>query len=156
MKNISIIIPVLNEQDNIQVLVERLNKTLSSHSITYEIIFIDDNSTDHTREIIQGLFQTYPTIRVHVKKGVKGKAQSLSEGFAYAIYNTICMIDGDLQYPPEAILEMMKTIECGKADIVIANRKEKRTGLSRKIISNIYNFFLINFYIISILIYSLG
>src|SRR5438477_12455090 len=107
--SISIIIPTWNEEGNIKTLVERINMAMKRTSITYEIIFVDDYSTDHTREIIQELSKKFH-IRLLMKNGVKGKAQSLLEGFAAAQYELICMIDADLQYPPEAIPEMIMKI----------------------------------------------
>lgn len=139
MKNfITIVIPTWNEQDNIQPLLERIDIALSN-LYTYEVIFVDDHSNDKTQEIITGLSSQYP-VRFYTKKGKKGKSQSLIEGFSYAHYDLICMIDADLQYPPEAIPEMIKKIENG-ADVVVANRKEKQISFKRKIIGNIYRTF---------------
>ncbi|HSW97551.1 MAG TPA: glycosyltransferase family 2 protein, partial [Candidatus Saccharimonadales bacterium] len=121
---ISIIIPVLNEQDTVQALVERIAQTAFLYTFAYEIIFVDDHSTDKTREIITNLAIKYP-VYLHTKQGKRGKNQSLLEGFSQAQYDVLCMIDGDLQYPPENLPKMMEKIENG-ADIVVANRKKKR------------------------------
>lgn len=123
MIGISIIIPILNEESNIRPLIERIQQAVSGLSIPYEIIFIDDHSTDHTKTVIEQYLPSYPIV-LRTKKGKAGKAQSLLEGFAYARYNLLCMIDGDLQYPPEAIPSMIQKIIDG-ADVVVTERKIK-------------------------------
>ncbi len=135
-KKVSIIIPAKNEEGNIQLLVERIDNALTPLNIWYEIIFIDDHSTDNTRRIIQALSYLYQ-VSLHIKKGVPGKAQAIIEGFSYAKYDIICMIDADLQYPPEAIPSMLQKLIKG-ADIVVANRDEKQLSFSRKIISKTF------------------
>jgi cellulose synthase/poly-beta-1,6-N-acetylglucosamine synthase-like glycosyltransferase len=140
MNNISIIVPILNEQENLHPLLDRISKVLSAYAIEYEIIFIDDHSTDKSREFIEKLAQSYP-VQLYIKQGRKGKAQSLIEGFAHAKYNQICMIDADLQYPPEAIPDMLKKLSNNEADIVIANRSKNEAGYMRQFISDLYQFF---------------
>lgn len=136
MNNLSIIIPTRNEKNNIIPLIKRIHSSLTSLSIDYEIIFIDDISTDGTRDAINSMSPFYP-ISLHKKKGKIGKANSLIEGFSYAKYDLLCMIDADLQYPPEAIPEMLSKISAG-ADIVVAERKEQQVSLIRKFCSEIY------------------
>jgi glycosyltransferase XagB len=137
MKKISIVIPTLNEQKNIEPLVKRIDDVMADHNIGYEIIFVDDNSTDGTWDKIYSLIPTYP-ISLYKKVGKKGKAQSLIEGFSYAKYGLIAMIDADLQYPPEAIPSMIAKTMKG-ADIVVANRNEAKVGFKRRFISRVYS-----------------
>lgn len=137
MQQLSVIIPTYNEEENVLQLVERIHAALSLDRIVYEIIFIDDHSTDRTEAFIKTLIQNYP-IKLFLKKGAKGKAQSLIEGFKEANYDLICMIDADLQYPPEAISQMVKKITEG-ADVVVANRKEKQAGILRTFVSDSYS-----------------
>ncbi|MBU4016219.1 glycosyltransferase family 2 protein [Patescibacteria group bacterium] len=137
LNTISIIVPVRNEQGNIQLLVDRIEKTAVLNSLTYEVVFIDDHSTDKTQEIIKTLANQLP-ISLFLKKGKRGKAQSLIEGFKFAKYDTICMIDADLQYPPEAIPEMLKKLD--EFDIVVANRKTRHVSTTRKYLSQLYTF----------------
>lgn len=126
-------IPVWNEEKNVWALTERLDLALRGQKIDYELIFIDDHSTDKTCQIIKSLAKRYP-LSHYLKKGNKGKAHSLLEGFTYARYNLIGVIDGDLQYPPEAIPQMMAKIKAG-ADIVVANRQHYQDSRFRKILS---------------------
>lgn len=134
-KAISIIIPTWNEEKNVALLVKRLHRALSQHQISYELIFVDDHSTDRTIASLKILKRQYP-IALYMKQGQKGKAQSLLEGFTKAKYSVIGMIDADLQYPPEAIPEMIAKL--GEADIVVAERKEFQAGILRRVISRAF------------------
>lgn len=136
MQSVSIVIPTLNESQNIGRLIEQINKVLFYHAITYEIIVVDDHSTDNTRAIVRHLSQRFP-VTLYLKKGKAGKAQSLLEGFSYATYEVICMIDSDLQYNPEVIPSMLERIgdDC---DIVVANRNYTDASFFRKLVSRAF------------------
>lgn len=139
MKKISIVIPVWNEEKNIIPLVKRIHTSLKKAKITYELIFIDDNSTDNTLKILKKICKKYP-ISFFAKQGKKGKAFSLIEGFKKASYDVVAMIDADLQYPPEALPKMMTKIRNG-ADIVVANRSSTHTSKIRKYVSTSFRYF---------------
>lgn len=134
---ISIVIPVFNEEGSIKPLVERIHEVLSKAKIVYELIFIDDHSTDQTHNVISNLVIFHPIILVD-KQGRKGKAFSIYEGVGYAQYDVIGMIDADLQYPPEAIPGMIKALDTH--DVVVANRKKYRDSATRKLFSNTFKF----------------
>jgi cellulose synthase/poly-beta-1,6-N-acetylglucosamine synthase-like glycosyltransferase len=136
---LSVVVPAWNEVDNVVELVERIHTALTGFK--HEIIIIDDNSTDGTFEVLQTLTGAYPLI-VQRKVGKHGKAFSIIEGVHLAHYDTVAMIDADLQYPPEALPEMLNLIHQGKADIVVANRKENHTSKWRKFLTlGFRNFF---------------
>jgi cellulose synthase/poly-beta-1,6-N-acetylglucosamine synthase-like glycosyltransferase len=134
---LTLVVPVLNEASTIKPLTERINSSLNNMSISYEIYFIDDHSSDGTKAIIQQLQATYP-IQLYQKVGRPGKAQSLIEGFSYVRSPYTALIDGDLQYPPEAIPEMLRLITPGELDVVVANRQIAKTGKLRRFLSNGY------------------
>lgn len=134
-KEISIIVPTYNEVDNIEELVVRINSTFLPQNFKYEIIFIDDKSTDKTVMRINTLAKAYP-VRFFTKKGKKGKAYSLIEGFSEAIYGNIAIIDADLQYPPEALLPMVKKLVLH--DVVVANRRHYHEGFVRRVMSKAF------------------
>jgi dolichol-phosphate mannosyltransferase len=132
---LSVVIPTLNEADNITELTVRIDAALAKHGIEYELIFIDDHSTDLTVKNIERLSTAYP-IRLESKIGEKGKAFSLIQGFKLAKYPYVAMIDADLQYPPEALPDMIQMIMSDQADIVVANRQDSETGKLRRLTSN--------------------
>lgn len=141
MNKVSIVVPVWNEAKNIRSLVRQIDEVMRSNAIGYEVIFIDDHSTDSTRTVINNLKAFYP-IRLFEKVGHKGKAYSLIEGFKHAKYDVICMLDADLQYSPKFIPDMLEKIENG-ADIVVGNRKKYEAGLHRKFVSKTFNFLFV-------------
>ena len=139
MNAISVIVPTLNEVDNVRMLVERIAANFDTADLDYEVIFIDDHSTDGTQAEIVKLAIDYP-VRLRLKQGERGKAHSLLEGFAAARYDTLCMIDADLQYPPEAIVPMYQLMHSSGTDIVLTNRLDHGTSALRKLTSTGFNF----------------
>ena len=139
MKEIlSVIIPTYNEKDNITPLVERIHQTLAGRD--YEIIFVDDNSTDGTIEIAEGLATRYP-VKLFIRREEKGLATAVIHGIKQASGNIIGVMDADLQHPPEVLPRLLQAIE-GGADIVFASRYVPGGGsrgfsLSRQIISKV-------------------
>lgn len=117
-KDLSLIIPTLNEGDNIASLVQRVDGALGSRD--YEIVFVDDNSKDNTAGIIKNLSSRYP-VSVIVRKQKKGLASAVIDGMEKAEGKTIGVMDADLQHPPEVLPSLLAKIEEG-ADMVVASR----------------------------------
>jgi len=136
-KKISVVIPIFNEGGNILELIKRLNLALLKTKKPFELIFVDDNSKDNTDRIFKE-FKNNPKIITVKKDGKMGKAFSLIQGFEKATGEVIAMIDGDLQYPPEALPEMIKAL--GTADVIVANRKKYKDKTVRKLLSNTFRF----------------
>lgn len=132
MKAIDIVIPVMNEAQNAAELCRRIHASFVQSDWEYRCIFIVDPSTDGTFEVIEKLSATYPIIVRH-KQGKPGKAYSIVEGVALATTEYVTMIDGDLQYPPEAIPDMLKLTP--QHGVVIAERKVREGSLIRRIVS---------------------
>ena len=131
-QSISIVVPVFNEYGNIKQFHHQLHKTMSRCPAPYEVIYVDDNSTDGTFEWLENLPD--PHVRVVRKDGIKGKAYSLIQGFSIANGSIFVMIDGDLQYPPEKIPALVK--ELNEADVAVANREKYEDSSVRKFFSN--------------------
>lgn len=130
MAKIDIVVPVLNEQSSVEELVLRVDKAMVSSGIDYKIIFVDDRSTDNTVKVIKKLAKKYP-IALHIKQGKPGKAYSILEGSKISRARVIAMLDGDLQYPPEALPKMYFLAKTHH--IVVANRKKDELAGSRRI-----------------------
>ena len=118
-KDISLIIPTYNERDNIQPLVEQIDRVLSSRD--YEVVFIDDDSKDGTAELIKELSHKYP-IRVVVRTDKKGLASAVVDGIGYAAGGIIGVMDADLQHPPEVVPLLVAAIREDAADLAIGSR----------------------------------
>lgn len=135
---LSIVVPTLNEAGNMRNLVQRIDTALSSENIPYELIVVDDHSSDDTALITEELSTLYP-VRLSLKRGKRGKAFSLIQGFAEARHDLVLMIDADLQYPPEEIVPMYRLLQSKNADIVTTRRQVADVSLLRKLSSKIYN-----------------
>lgn len=136
MPYLDIIVPIKNEAKNLNALVNRVEQSMSSTGIKYRLIFVDDQSTDNSLAILKELKKNYP-ILVFVKKGKPGKAFSIMEGARYSKAEYLAMIDGDLQYPPEIIPEMLQLTN--QFGVVIAKRKNYQDSLLRKLFSHTFS-----------------
>ncbi len=134
-KAISIVIPTYKEKDNIQPLVERINSSLSKTD--YEIILVDDNSSDGSEELVAGLAKTYP-VRIIVRKNKRGLSSAVVDGISSSTGENVIVMDADLQHPPEVLPDIVKVL--ADHDFVMGSRYIKggspgQWKLSRKIIS---------------------
>lgn len=134
---ISVVVPTYNESENLPILVERTRRALGR--TRHEIIVVDDNSPDGTGEIAERLAKKYGNIKVIHREKKKGLASAVVDGFEHVSAPVICVIDADLQHPPEKIPELFDEIKSG-ADIAVASRYVKGGGIKewakgRKIIS---------------------
>ena len=130
--NLSILIPLLNEEESLKELYTWIIKVMQEHNYTYEIIFLDDGSTDDSWNIIEGFAQENP----HVK-GVRfmknfGKSQALHAGFAKAKGDVIITMDADLQDSPEEIHGLYEMITKGKYDLVSGWKKKRYDSVVAK------------------------
>ncbi|MFV8322439.1 glycosyltransferase family 2 protein [Flavobacterium sp. LS2R12] len=130
--NLSILIPLLNEEESLNELYNWIIKVMQSHNYTYEIIFLDDGSTDNSWTIIEGFAQENPNV-----KGVRfmknfGKSQALHAGFAKAKGDVIITMDADLQDSPEEIPGLYDMITNGKYDLVSGWKKKRYDSVVAK------------------------
>ena len=108
--DISVVIPLLNEDESLNELYDWIAKVMQSNRYSYEILFIDDGSTDTSWEVIENLSQKNPNV-----KGIKfqknyGKSQALNAGFKEVNGNVIITMDADLQDSPDEIPEFYTMI----------------------------------------------
>jgi len=122
MQGISIIIPTLNEVDNIEDLLSRIVTTIKNNQLQEtEIIIVDDGSTDGTLDHIKKWQEKYP-INLILRANKKGLASAVIEGARVAENENVLVIDGDLSHPPEMIPELLSPIDSGNYDLVIGSR----------------------------------
>lgn len=133
-QGLSIIIPTYNEATNICELVERITKACSVAPLAYEILFVDDHSTDATRSTIKKFAIKYP-VSLYVKEGKRGKGYSILEGAKHAQYSHIAMLDADLQYPPEILPELFAKSKI--TGIGVAKRKTYVSSWYRTVASRL-------------------
>jgi len=122
MQGVSIIIPTLNEVDNIEKLLSRIVATIQNNKLQEtEIIIVDDGSTDGTLDHIEKWKEKYP-INLILRSNKKGLASAVIEGARVAKNESVLVMDGDLSHPPEMIPELLSPITSGKYDLVIGSR----------------------------------
>jgi len=120
---VSVVVPVLNEQDNIRPLYEQITQALSG-KYGYEVIFIDDGSTDSSFSILKQLFAGDAKVRIIRFRRNFGQTAALSAGFAHARGKIIIAIDADLQNDPADIPKMIEKLNEG-FDVVSGWRKKR-------------------------------
>ncbi|SEP37678.1 glycosyltransferase family 2 protein [Mucilaginibacter sp. OK283] len=121
-KKLSVIIPCHNEQNNVGFLIQALTKTLNDTRYNFELIFVDDGSTDNTVDEIKFNANIYSNVfYVELSKNF-GKDNALKAGIAIATGNAVITMDADMQHPPQLILKMLEHWENGY-DIVYTYRE---------------------------------
>ena len=135
MKEISIIIPILNESENIKLLIPKISKNIKILKIQkYEIILVDDNSEDQIKLVVGKLRKKFKSLKLIIRrKKNKDLSKSCILGFEKSKYKNILVMDGDFQHHPKYILNLVKNINKTNCDIVVGARdltSTKKTKLS--------------------------
>lgn len=139
---VSIVAPLLNEQDNLRLLYQQLTQTLVGR-YDYEIIFVDDGSTDGSFTILAGLQKADPRVRVIRFRKNFGQTAALSAGFAHAQGKIIVAIDADLQNDPADIPAMLAKLDEG-FDVVSGWRKKRHDNAITRLLPSIIANWLIS------------
>src|SRR5450432_32664 len=139
---LSVVVPIHNEEPSILPLYDRLTAVLETIPKPFEIIFIDDASTDRSFDLLANLVETDPRLKVIRLRRNFGQTAALSAGFDEAQGNVIVSLDGDLQHAPEDIPALLLKIEEGY-DIASGWRKDRvDNAIMRKIPSKIANWLM--------------
>ncbi|MCU0430751.1 MAG: glycosyltransferase family 2 protein [Cytophagaceae bacterium] len=139
MLDISIVIPQLNEEESLPELTAWIERVMKEYQYSYEVLFIDDGSTDNSWEVIQKLSATNPMI-----KGIRfnrnyGKSAALHVGFQATSGKVVFTMDADLQDSPDEIPEMYKMITEQGFDIVSGWKKKRYDPISKTIPTKLFN-----------------
>ena len=138
--DISIIVPLLNEAESIPELFAWIGRVMEQNNFSYEVIFVDDGSTDDSWKIIEGLKADNPEI----VKGIKfrrnyGKSPALFCGFERAQGDVVITMDADLQDSPDEIPELYRMITEDKYDLVSGYKQKRYDPLSKTIPTKLFN-----------------
>jgi len=137
--DLSVVFPVFNEEENVPILLDEIAKALDGRGWTYEIIAVDDGSRDRSLEVLRAEKAKHPTLRIITFEKNSGQTAALDAGWRAARGTYVVSLDADLQNDPADIPRMMKTIEEGRADMVIGVRVNRQDTWSRKMQSRIGN-----------------
>lgn len=137
--DISIFIPVYNEEENIKLLQDRIDKAMADHKFSYEVIYADDGSTDRSYEILEEIAAKNKDIKVIKFRRNHGQTAAMSAGIDAATGKVLIPMDSDLQNDPIDIPRLMEKINEGY-DVVSGWRKDRKdTFINRKLPSMIAN-----------------
>ena len=117
---VSVIIPTFNERDNVALIAEAVGKALTD--ITFEIVFVDDDSTDGTLEVLVGLSHRDPRVRFIHRIGRRGLATAVTEGMLSTSTPYLVVIDADLQHDERILPDMLAYLQIDAADLVVGSR----------------------------------
>ena len=127
MKKLSIIVPVYNEINTLEIIIKKLVDLNLYNNIEKEIIIVDDNSTDGSAKIIEKYESDYKFIKTYFKKENKGKGDSQKIAKEFVTGDYVIIQDADLEYDPADINKLLKIAEDEKKDFVIGHRIMKTT-----------------------------
>jgi glycosyltransferase involved in cell wall biosynthesis len=137
---ISVVIPLLNEAESLPELAEWIGRVMLENNFSYEVVFIDDGSTDSSWQIIEGLSQSQPDV-IH---GIKfrrnyGKSAALNEGFKMCRGQVVITMDADLQDSPDEIPELYRLISQENFDLVSGWKAKRYDPLTKTIPTKFFN-----------------
>ena len=152
MQELSIIIPVLNEGKNIKILIPKINNAKKKINIKkFEVILVDDNSSDNTSNIVKDLQKKFKYLKIFYRKNLsKDLSKSCIFGFNKSLYNNLLVMDGDLQHDPKYIIIMFKLLNKSNIDLVVACRDLFKENRGLTFVRRIFSLTLI--YLINILL----
>lgn len=133
---LSIVIPLYNEEENVLLLTEKIHSSLQGYN--YQIVYVDDFSTDNTKGRVKGMKD--PRVHLLALKKNYGQSLALAAGLDYAQGEYIITMDGDLQNDPADIPQMLAHAVQGDYDVVTGIRQKRKDSLVKKIPSKIANF----------------
>src|SRR5690606_35968431 len=138
--NISVVIPLLNEEESLRELYDWIVRVMNQNSFSYEILFIDDGSTNSSWQLITELAQENSHVKGFRFQRNFGKSQALHLGFAKAEGEVIITMDADLQDSPDEIPELYQMIKNQHYDLVSGWKKKRFDSvLSKNLPSKLFN-----------------
>ena len=137
--DISVVIPLYNEAESLPELEAWIERVMKEHNFTYEIIFVNDGSTDNSWEVIQELQQKNSCIRAIKFRRNYGKSPGLHCGFQRAKGDVVITMDADLQDSPDEIPELYRMIKEDGYDLVSGWKKKRYDPLSKTIPTKLFN-----------------
>lgn len=117
----TLVIPTLNEVGNITAALDRAVVALANSTVPWNILVVDDESSDGTPHAVQRYGETNPRVQLVIRKGQRGLAGAITYGWAHTDADVLGVMDADLQHPPEVLPQLLAAITNG-ADLAIASR----------------------------------
>ncbi len=137
--DISVVIPLFNEEESLPELTRWIERVMAENGFTYEIIFVNDGSTDKSQEVIKTLAAANPNIHSIAFARNYGKSPALNVGFGKAQGDVVITMDADLQDSPDEIPELFRMITSEGYDLVSGWKKKRYDPLSKTIPTKLFN-----------------
>lgn len=137
--DVSIVVPLLNEEESLPELAAWINKVNTAAHLSYELIFVDDGSTDDSWKVIQAIAQSQKNVKAIRFRRNYGKSAALNEGFKVADGEVVITMDADLQDSPEEIPELVKMIREDGFDMVSGWKKKRHDPINKTVPSKFFN-----------------
>lgn len=137
--DISVIVPLYNEAESLPELAAWIDRVMKDHDFSYEVIFVDDGSTDDSWEVIHRLAAGNPALRGASFRRNYGKSPALNTGFGLAQGDVVITMDADLQDSPDEIPELYRMIKEDGYDLVSGWKKKRYDPLSKTIPTKLFN-----------------
>lgn len=136
---ISIVVPTFNEEDNVVPLYEELTEVLQYQDKEYEIIFVDDGSTDETFTRLQAVHEKDPHLKIVKLRKNFGQSAAMTAGFDHAQGKVVITSDADLQNDPQDIPKLVNELEDNSYDVVSGWRWNRKDSLPKRMFSKFSN-----------------
>lgn len=137
--NISVVVPLYNEEESLPELMVWVDEVMQKNQFSYELIFVDDGSTDRSWLVIQELKAKYTTLRAIKFRRNYGKSAALNVGFAAAQGEVVITMDADLQDSPDEVPELYRCIKEEQFDVVSGWKKKRYDPLSKTLPTKLFN-----------------
>lgn len=148
---LSVVIPCFNEAESLEALhaeltgaldAEALSAAFGDEAATAEIIFVDDGSTDGTREVLHRIHGTDSRVEVVQLRRNSGKAAALAAGFAHARGRVLCTLDADLQDDPAELPPLVAEVATGRLDLIVGWKRARQDPWTKVLPSRVFNWML--------------
>lgn len=137
--DLSVVFPVYNEEENVPVLLAEIARALDGKGWTYEIVAVDDGSSDRSLSVLRESRANFPTLRILALEKNSGQTAALDAGWRAARGRFVVSLDADLQNDPADIPAMMRKLEESASDMVIGVRVNRQDTFARRLQSKIGN-----------------
>ena len=137
--DLSVVFPVYNEEENLPILMEEIARALDGKGWSYEVVAVDDGSSDNSLAVLRELRAKYPTLRILSFEKNSGQTAALDAAWRGARGKFVVSLDADLQNDPADIPKMMAAQQMSSSDMVIGVRVNRNDTWSRKVQSRIGN-----------------
>ncbi|GAA4791137.1 glycosyltransferase family 2 protein [Olivibacter ginsenosidimutans] len=137
--DISIIVPLYNEVESLPELLAWIRRVAQEHRLSYEVVMVDDGSTDGSWELLETLKASYPEIYAIKFRRNYGKSAALNVGFAASSGDVVITMDADLQDSPDEIPELYRRIKEEKLDLISGYKQKRHDPLSKTLPTKLFN-----------------